>query len=253
MSGFAGVGRILHFNWPFYAGAVLSTGIAVWLLIAWPAAASWRWPVIAGLVLTNGWVSASLLVSHAVYDRSAVPRGDWLPLVLPRGPVRSVAVLHFGHDEVSAAVTRRLPGIHHLTLDLYDPSHSGSPSLRRARAARRGATDEAAPLDHLPLDNGTVDLAVLAFAAHEVRDRDARTALFGEVARVIGLHGRAIVLEHLRDGWNLLAYGPGALHFLSRSTWLATFAAAGLVVTAESPVTPWVRRFELASRGIHGT
>ena len=41
------------------------------------------------------------------------------------------------------------------------------------------------------------------------------------------------------------AYGPGGLHFLSRRTWLRTFAAAGLAVVGETSLTPWVRRFEL--------
>jgi SAM-dependent methyltransferase len=216
--------------------------LLTWLWVAAELSATWRTVVICLLVTANGWLFASLLVSHLVYDRSGVVRGDWLP----DGTVRAVATLHFGHDEVSAVVARRLPAASHHRFDLYDPKRSGSPSLRRARAASRGvAPATTAPLDRLPLADGAIDLAVLAFAAHEVRDHTARTALFREAARVVGTHGRVLVLEHLRDGWNLLAYGPGACHFLSRRTWVTTFDAAGLSVVMDSPVTPWVRRFEL--------
>ena len=97
----------------------------------------------------------------------------------------------------------------------------------------------------MPLADGSIDLAVLAFAAHELRDHDGRVVLFRELTRTLAGDGRLVVLEHLRDGWNLLAYGPGVFHFLSRRTWLRCFAAAGLSVVQESRVTPWVRRFEL--------
>jgi hypothetical protein len=186
----------------------------------------------------------SLLVSHLIYDLSDVARGGWLD----GSKACTVGVFHFGQDEASALVARALPEAMLRTLDLYDPSRSGSPSLRRARAARDDlASAASAPLDRLPLADGSLDLAVLAFAAHEVRDHRTRVMLFGEVARVAS-SGRIVVLEHLRDGWNLFAYGPGAFHFLSARAWLATFAAAGLVVAAQSTVTPWVRRFELATR-----
>ena len=131
-----------------------------------------------------------------------------------------------------------------LTFDVFDQNHSGSPSLRRARAlAGQSATPSA--LDQLPLADGSIDLGLVIFAAHEIRHDATRVAFFRELARIIGPAGRVLVVEHLRDGWNLLAYGPGSFHFLSRRTWLQTFAQAGLRVAQETSLTPWVRRFEL--------
>lgn len=242
MNGGAGMRKILRFNWPWYAGAVSVTGWMVWLLLVGFLAAPWHMLAAVLLVLANSWLLLSLLVSHLVYDRSDVARGAWLGT----GPAATVAVCHFGQDEASALVASRLPAATCRTFDLYDPERAGSPSLRRARSlAANGAAATAAPLDRLPLPDGSVDLAVLAFAAHEVRCATTRVSLLRELRRLLGDSGRLLVVEHLRDAWNLLAYGPGMFHFLSRRTWLRDFAAAGLVVSAESRLTPWVRRFEL--------
>jgi hypothetical protein len=244
MKGVTGAWKIVRFNWPWYAIATATT-IALATLSSSLDGDAGRRLAFAGSILAGGWTVLSVLVSHLVYDRSDVARGGWLDDL----PARTVGVFHFGQDEASALVARVRPAATLRTFDVHDPSRSGSPSLRRARAARRDPTSVAtAALDRVPLADGSLDLAVLAFAAHEVRDHRARVALFVELARVVG-SGRIVVLEHLRDGWNLLAYGPGAFHFLSARTWHATFAAAGLAVVAESTVTPWVRRFELARAG----
>ena len=247
MNGCAGMLKILRFNWPWYAGAAMVTAIAVWALGRSDIAAPWRWGALALLVLADLWLLLSLLVSHAIYDRSDVARGEWLG-TLSNG---AVAVFHFGQDEASALVAARLPHATLRTFDLYQPQRAGTPSLRRARAlaqtdrASEPASIETASIDRVPLADGSIDLAVLAFAAHELRDHDGRVVLFRELTRTLAGGGRLLVLEHLRDGWNLLAYGPGVFHFLSRRTWLRCFAAAGLSVVQESRVTPWVRRFEL--------
>ena len=240
MTSYAGVAKILRFNWPWYAGALAATALGLAALFWWISPGPWQVTAVACLAIGNGWLLLSLVVSHLVYDRSALSRGGWLD-DLQAG---TVAILHAGHDEGSEHVARRLPDAKRHVFDICDPAGDISPSLRRARAE---AANSAAVVSSgsIPLSDGAVDLAVVVFSAHELRDHGIRTGFFRELARIVGPQGRILVVEHQRDAWNLLAYGPGCLHFLPRSAWLQTFTESGLRLARDATCTPWVHAFEL--------
>jgi SAM-dependent methyltransferase len=235
--------KIARFNWPWYAlaAAVVVAGVVAIRSGALPG--RWTGLAVAGLVVAGFWMAASLAVSYYVYDRSPIARGAWLSTVDP-AVVRRAAVFHAGQDEASEAATRLLPAATIQTFDFYDGTSAGSPSLERARALAASRARAIAP-DAIPLEDGALDLGLVVFAAHEIRRPEVRTAFLRELRRVIAPTGRALVVEHLRDGWNVLAFGPGALHFLSRATWDRAFASAGLDVVRDRACTPFVRVFEL--------
>jgi hypothetical protein len=257
--GWQGVRKIAVFNLPWYAAAVaMNLAGIVWLAGAYPsglkpwalgALSPWArgalgpWAFCA-MAAADFWLLSSLAVSHYVYDRSPLARGAWLE-GLDAGKALRVAVLHAGQDEASAAVTGRLPKASVRILDFHDPRRGGTVSLRRARELAGPSRAEPADAGSLPLADEGTDLAVLAFAAHELRRPGDRAALFRELRRTVGAQGRIRMVEHLRDGWNLLAYGPGAFHFLTRAAWERSFAEGGLRVAKEWPCTPFVRVFDL--------
>jgi hypothetical protein len=82
-------------------------------------------------------------------------------------------------------------------------------------------------------------------SAHELRSDESRCALFAELRRVLGPAGRVVIAEHLRDWANLLAFGPGFLHFHSRRAWLRCFSRHRFDVHREFSITPFVRVFVL--------
>ena len=91
----------------------------------------------------------------------------------------------------------------------------------------------------------SIDAAVLALSAHELRTHEGRCGLFAEVNRSLARDGRVVVAEHLRDVANFVAFGPGCLHFHSRRAWVRCFTSAGFSICDEFTITPFVRVFVL--------
>lgn len=243
MRNFAGVMKIVWFNWPWYASAAIGIPAAIGAVYFGSLPAPWATVVILACVLAGLWTLSSLAVSHYIYDRSCVARGAYLKSV-DNAALRRAAVFHAGQDEVSTVAARLLPSVELQVYDFYDPDLNGTPSLKRARARN---PDRAVPIkpDNFPLNDGVLDLVLIVFAAHEIRSELNRANFFREVSRVLKPTGQAIVVEHLRDGWNYLAYGLGAFHFLPAATWQRSFAEGGLKLCRENRCTPFVRVFEL--------
>lgn len=243
MTAYSGVLKIVRFNWPWYAGAVAATAAAILLLRSGVLPGLLASVVLAALIGANVWVLLSLAVSHYVYDRSRLRQGAWLDGV-DATRLRCVVVLHAGQDEASDTAARLLPSAEIKTFDFYGACN-GTPSLKRARALAP-KRDLVINSNNVPLKNETLELGLVVFAAHEIRDDVERAGLFRELRRVLAPTGRVIVVEHLRDGWNFLAYGPGAFHFFSEQKWRRSFANGGLKLMRETSCTRFVRIFELA-------
>lgn len=242
---FAGVIKIVRFNLRFYvlsAAALAGAG----LLIASKKLPFWlELAVLCGAVVVAFWTFSSLLVSWYVYDRAGVTRWQWLPGRIAVSP-HHWANIHAGLDESTSALRQLFPGTEGSAVDIYDAGEMTEPSIARARRMhpspepfRRGKYDE------LPLPEKGCDAVFLLLAAHELRSAEHRMRLFRETARVLREEGCVVLVEHLRDWKNFIAFGPGFLHFHSRRNWLRTIRDAGFVVKQESHVTPFIDCFVL--------
>ena len=80
-------------------------------------------------------------------------------------------------------------------------------------------------------------------AAHELRAPGALAGALAEARRILVPAGRVVVVEHLRDGANALAFGPGVFHFYPSRRWLEVARAADLSLAVELHLTPFVRAF----------
>src|SRR5207244_471793 len=99
--------------------------------------------------------------------------------------------------------------------------------------ARSPLASVKADFRRLPLETASADLVTAIFVAHELRQAASKEAFFREARRVLRPGGRLLLVEHLRDGWNLAAFGPGAFHFFSRHEWLRVAGATGFQLGEE--------------------
>jgi SAM-dependent methyltransferase len=240
-----GLRQIVRLNWPFYAAAASA------IAIAWSVAQTMPLGPLASLLLATAagavlfWVVASLVASWLVYDLSPLTTWQWVRLALGADP-RTWINIHAGLDESTSTLRRLLAKSESRVFDIFDPVEMTEPSIARARAAAAHAPiAESVDYRHLPAAPQSVDAALLLLSAHELRSDASRCALFAELHRVLAPDGRVIVAEHLRDWANTLAFGPGALHFHSRRTWIRCFARTGFCLHDEFAITPFVHVFIL--------
>jgi SAM-dependent methyltransferase len=242
---FEGVWNIIRFNWPFYVAGggacILSTLLLT--LIHWPIALSvMGWIGISGAFY---WLLSSLAVSYYVYDASPLYKWNWLCALLPQPP-RAWANIHSGFDETSLHLQALFPAEQQQTLDIYDPQAMTEPSIARARALIAPPVPAIpANFTALPLSDNSLDAVFLIFAAHEIREPAGRLRFFQELKRVTLPGASVVIVEHLRDVANFMAFGPGFWHFMSRREWRRLAIESGFTIDRELRITPFVTVFIL--------
>lgn len=241
---FQGVANVLRFNWHLY---LLSAAFSAACFLAAGYFGSSALYFIGTASLLQA--AVSLAVTFYVYDRSKLYSLDWLDQLSidPKGLLIS---LNAGFDETSDQIELKFPDGELRVFDFYDAATQTEVSIRRARESQeRIAGTTKISTSHIPLGDKQVDAAFLFFSAHEIRDADERQRFFTELKRVLKVNGQIVLLEHLREPSNFLAYNIGAFHFLSRSAWRETFGAAGIQIADEFRITPFVSVFLLKENG----
>jgi SAM-dependent methyltransferase len=214
------------------------------LVLAPQMAPPTRWLAALAASTSLIWSLASLLVSFYIYDWSPLTSGCWVRDLLG-SRTGSWATTHAGLD-AEIAWDAVMPGNCVARLDIFDPHVMTSSSVMRARVHTPPARQASScPPIALALADAGCDAIVVAFTAHEIRDRSAREAFFCEVRRALRPGGKVLIVEHLRDFANFVAFGPGYLHFVSRREWLRLASQAELAVASETRITPWVMALTL--------
>ena len=240
-----GMMAIARFNWPFYAvatvvllaslaGLFVFTTVVLKLLCA------------AAMAGAAYFVFGSLGVSHLIYDRSDLYRWRWLDRALRGANIQRAIFCHSGFDEASEALRARMNDVEWVILDHFDEAQMTEASIRRARTTFPPTPGTLASAhDRWPVITESADVVFGLLAIHELRSEPERSAWFSEARRSLCSGGRVVLVEHLRDLANFLAFGPGFLHFHSQGSWRRAWESAGFHVVDEFCVTPWVRIFVL--------
>lgn len=254
MKRFEGMLRVVRFNWPLYMVAAASA-LSLLILTAQPMFAGWMqtiFGITAALVLLQ--TTLSLLASHWVYDLS--PLKDWRFLQELIQPAESNTVankhtlcivnVHSGYDETSGALRQLFSGADIATIDLFPTLTKREASIIRARSLYPPLTPIICDtVTNWPLAEHSVDLILIAFAAHEVREATQRDMLFAQAAKVLSPTGRIILVEHVRDIANFVAFGQGFMHFMPLAEWIRCATQNELKIAKQYKITPLVAVLEL--------
>jgi len=242
---FQGTLNILRFNWHFYLLALIGLGflLSIESLIPDPL----NLLIWIGSFITIADIIVSLAVSFYIYDLSGLYAFKWIKAI---GDEKLIVNIHAGFDESSVGLKQLFKSAELTVFDFYNPKIHTEVSIKRARKAYPPFTGTIAiETKSIPLANESADKIFVIFSAHEIRDEQERVAFFKELNRCLKPKGEIIVVEHLRDTLNFMAYSIGFFHFYSLKTWLRVFKTAELTLNKTQKLTPFVSVYTLHSNG----
>ena len=240
-SSFSRALTLARYNWLLYVCATVVAIVGISLCLA---ATSTMIRLVGGVAaFVAVWYSiASFLAFHAMFDRSSLLRGTWLPELLVSAPERWVQV-SVCLEETTLPMKELFPATEGVLLDIFSPSVMTEPAVTRARSASQKSHAVAVTPASLGVPDKWAHATVITLAAHEVRNAAMRESLFCELSRITATNGRIVVVEHLRNFASFLAFGPGFLHFLPRREWIRLSTHTGMRLISESSITPFVNVF----------
>jgi SAM-dependent methyltransferase len=240
---FQGVLNILSFNRHFYLVGlgILAVLIVSRSFIAWPDIVFWLIIVafLYGLIMP-------LIISAYVYDFSGYYNFDWLKNLTKDGErVKLIININAGFDETSFIIKNKFPYSDLKVFDFYNAKQHTEPAIKRARKVSLVYPDtQQIASSSIPVKDNTVDIIFLLSAVHEIRAYKEKVQFLKECYRLCKTNGKVIMVEHLRDFPNFLAFTVGFTHFFSRSVWKNAFERAGFASIQETKFTPFMSIFD---------
>lgn len=268
---FQGITNIVKFNWHFYIIAILFVAFVMVFGLYFGHLLSGNVLLLCNLVIFSTILSTllSLLTSYYVYDYSNLYQLDWLNFLnIPSNNelqtksqdklnnklqdksqtkiVNRIVNINAGFDETSLLLSQKYPTANLSVFDFYDAEKHTEVSIKRARKAYPAYPNtQIIQTNAIPLQNNSVNYIFTILSAHEIRNTEERIAFFTILQQSLTENGNIIVVEHLRDIPNFIAYSIGFLHFFSKNTWKQTFQAANLQIAKELKITPFISVFVL--------
>lgn len=239
---FQGVLNILSFNRHFY---VIGLGVLAALVIThylaqWPTLILW---LVIGAFMYG--LIMPLFVSAYVYDFSGYYKFDWLKnFVHDTEKEKLIVNINAGFDETSFIIKSKFPESELRVFDFYDSKQHTEPAIVRARkVSLTYPNTQQIVSNSIPLPDSTANIIFLLSAVHEIRSHDEKVQFLKECHRLCKPGGKVIMVEHLRDFPNFLAFTVGFTHFFSRTVWRNAFGRAGFTSFQETKFTPFMSIF----------
>ena len=240
---FQGVLNILSFNRHFYVFGLLALAVLFVsrLFVEWPNLVFWL--IIAAFIYG---LIMPLIVSAYVYDFSGYYNFHWLTKLISNSEkTKMITNINAGFDETSFILKDKFPDSDLKVFDFYNAKRHTEPAIIRARKVSLVYPNtQSIKSDHIPLNDDTVDIVFLLSAVHEIRSYNEKIQFLKECHRVCKPNGKVIMVEHLRDFPNFIAFTIGFTHFFSRSVWKNAFNSAGFTSFNETKFTPFMSIFK---------
>ena len=240
---FQGVLNILSFNRHFYA-----FGLGI-LLILFVSHFLLKWPDLFFGIIEAAFLYGlimPLLVSAYVYDFSGYYKFNWMKeLIIDQEKAKMILNINAGFDETSFIIKSKFPQSDLKAFDFYNAKQHTEPAIKRARKVSLVYPDtQQVASGSIPLKDRTVDIVFLLSAVHEIRSHEEKVLFLKECHRLCKTGGKVVMVEHLRDFPNFLAFSVGFTHFFSRSVWKNALELAGFASFRETKFTPFMSIFE---------
>ncbi len=239
---FQGVLNILSFNRHFYllGFAVLALLLTCHWAFRW---SDWSfWIILTALIYG---LIAPLVISAYVYDFSGYYKFNWLEncSIVDSNP-KQILNINAGFDETSFIIKNKFPYAELKVFDFYNPKKHTESAIVRARKVSLVFPDtQQIKSDLLPLMDKSVDIIFILSALHEIRSGQEKIRFLKECNRVCKPKGKVIMVEHMRDFPNFMAFSIGFTHFFSRNVWKKSFVRAGFSSIEEIKFTPFMSIF----------
>lgn len=239
---FQGVLNILSFNRHFYAFglAALALIIASHLIFHWYNLLYW----IIILAFLYGLIMP-LMVSAYVYDFSGYYDFNWLKgCNIVTSNANQILNINAGFDETSFIIKNIFPQSDLRVFDFYNAERHTEPAIIRARKVSLIYPDTQQIISNvIPIKDNSIDIIFLLSAVHEIRSQKEKVQFLKECHRLCKPNGNVIMVEHLRDFPNFLAFSVGFTHFFSKKVWKQAFQKAGFSSFSETKFTPFMSIF----------
>jgi SAM-dependent methyltransferase len=239
---FQGVLNILSFNRHFYVFGFITLALII------TSHMSFNWPNLLFWIIISAFIYGlimPLIVSAYVYDFSGYYNFNWLKnFNIPDSNAEQILNINAGFDETSFIIKNIFPQSDLKVFDFYNAKRHTEPAIIRARKVSLVYPDTQQIISNsIPLKDNSVDTIFLLSAVHEIRSQGEKIEFLKECRRLCKANGKVIMVEHLRDLPNFLAFSVGFTHFFSKKTWGKAFEAAGFSSFAETKFTPFMSIF----------
>lgn len=240
---FQGVLNILNFNRHFYYYGILA------LIILLALAYMFGLPTIISTLLIVGFAYGllmPLIVSAYVYDFSDYYSLKWLDqFVEDTSKSYKVININAGFDETSFLIKNKLQNSDLQVYDFYDQKLHTEPAIVRARKVSQVYPNtEEIRSNSIPQGDDSADIVFLLSSAHEIRNFKEKVDFLKECHRTCRPDGKVIMVEHLRDLPNFIAFTIGFNHFFSSHVWRKAIDSAGFTSIQEKKFTPFMSIFK---------